>query len=154
MQSDLCSKYLLWLALEGTSESRIRQWWEKRAVRHGHGEMRRIPMNGRLPIKGHTLLPAYPHLSPWKVLELQLFFTFFSVYHVILFLCPLPPISNICVWVKAGHNGTDILFPHDLLFMCVNVLFYWCTFAREMLGSAPGSLISLFHLDTFQTWKG
>lgn len=144
--------------MERTCEFWISQWWgKKRPVRHGHAEMKRIPTNARFPITGHTLLPAYFHLSPWQVWDcagMYSFLTFFSVYHFLLFLRPLPPISNICIWVKAGHSGREIWVPPSssplishLLFMSVNVLFYLMYICQRNAG--PSSRQSHFPLPSW-----
>lgn len=138
-------------------ESKISQWWEKRPVRCGHAEMNWIPTNGRFPIKGRTLSPAYSHLSPWQAWDCAgtySFFTFFSVYRFLLFVCPLPPISNICVWVKAGHSRREIwVHPSSsplisrLLFMSVNVLLYLMYICQRNAG--PSSRHSHFPLPSW-----
>lgn len=104
----------------------------------------------------HTVTCLFPFVS---LAGLRLccstrLFTFFSVYRFLLFLHPLPPISHICVWVKAGHSGKEIWVPPSssplnshLLFMSVNVLFYLMYICQQNAG--PSSRQSHFPLPSW-----
>lgn len=158
MQSDLYTKYLLWLTVERTYESRIRKWWGKKSSEIWSWRNEENSYEWKTSYKrphSTTCLSSFVSLESFRLCWNTTFSHSFLSTKLSSSSVAFPPtlifVFELKLDIGERYLGSPLLFPHDLFFICVNVLFYWCTFAREMLGSAPGSLIFLFHLETFQT---